>query len=874
MPIGSSVGYRIETAGLTAAAVGDLIDGEVADKIEYDYFLDLGTGLSEDDQVAAFDAAKAAVASVIAAKGQAKIALMGKATWITIAKVPEAMDNITFVKTGQFVFELPVGMETGDATASDAYFRGKRCSITGEHGILLISESTGAAIRRKVWEGDGQGVCENWWVDNVSPDDAAYPTAYFNSTGAGDTIRNIHKIQSKLDLTISSVTDSGGDARFHFSGSPDLGSLVPGDYLIVAGTTSYNGQHVVTAVSDGGDYIQTSTAFVADETGTAEYWSYGNGFQRTFAIAKNATSGIEGVGLTVENCSWGWFLHIAGADSVINGCKAFNNIEIQAGADSTIVTASESFSTAILDADDVIVNGLKLGGPIHINGSQNILSNILREGGGGVTVNGSACRITNMQQPGVTDDLDINADFFKGVNIEANRIITLDANQCAFENMETLTAQLTGQQHELELRIVPGGVFTNQFSGLEDCDIDLFFGGQNFSSEWGLPPDGWGKDNRYRIRMTKQTSTWEDRILIRMDIGDYSSIIDGETFDLIDDIQSLTFEFDVAGNGVGGGNVAIDISTATSNQDVVDAMKAAIDASDVAYRIPEGETANQFHIQSTRFLAVQISADTDVIDISGVPELSLDFTRHQDGVLVLYDCEDCTFVVDVFGDPGTSSDEVENTICAVLPTVVGGSVKVNVMEQAATDEPRVICLASKVIYEIANRLGQVQVGYELGSDGYFQLSGGGGTDEISDITVDGVSIMSGAEVWDTNLTTTLQNVIDNINAHTSAPNYTAEFYPGIADTVRVREVTNAGSTALAIVVTVTDNGGGLTLEFERDVKGGADLGVTKAIVTAAAAKLHFADGASNKSSDNIVPAAVLDEEATGNVGANSIVQAY
>lgn len=56
--------------------------------------------------------------------------------------------------------------------------------------------------------------------------------------------------------------------------------------------------------------------------------------------------------------------------------------------------------------------------------------------------------------------------------------------------------------------------------------------------------------------------------------------------------------------------------------------------------------------------------------------------------------------------------------------------------------------------------------------GSVELSGGRAR-SIDGITVNGIQIMSGAEVFDTDLNTTAQNVVDNINAFTSSPEYTA-----------------------------------------------------------------------------------------------------
>lgn len=92
---------------------------------------------------------------------------------------------------------------------------------------------------------------------------------------------------------------------------------------------------------------------------------------------------------------------------------------------------------------------------------------------------------------------------------------------------------------------------------------------------------------------------------------------------------------------------------------------------------------------------------------------------------------------------------------------------------------------------------QVSLGYSMNftsggteyATGSVQLTGGG-SGSVDGITVNGVQIMSGAEAYATDLNTTAQNVVDNINAHTSEPNYTA---------------TRSGST---ITITADDGGTG------------------------------------------------------------------
>ena len=75
------------------------------------------------------------------------------------------------------------------------------------------------------------------------------------------------RVDFEFDDTISSVTDSGGTARFNFSAGP---VLVVGQQVIVSGfttNTAYNGTHIV-AVTSGSTYFEvTGISFGTDETG-------------------------------------------------------------------------------------------------------------------------------------------------------------------------------------------------------------------------------------------------------------------------------------------------------------------------------------------------------------------------------------------------------------------------------------------------------------------------------------------------------------------------------------------------------------------------------------------------------------------------------
>ncbi len=97
----------------------------------------------------------------------------------------------------------------------------------------------------------------------------------------------------------------------------------------------------------------------------------------------------------------------------------------------------------------------------------------------------------------------------------------------------------------------------------------------------------------------------------------------------------------------------------------------------------------------------------------------------------------------------------------------------------------------------------------LGSDvatGTVTLTGGA-AGSVDDITVNSVSIMSGAEAFDTDLTETARNVATNINAHTSSPNYSATQL-GVVVTIR-SDVVGTGPNGYVVsssttIITTTD----------------------------------------------------------------------
>ena len=77
----------------------------------------------------------------------------------------------------------------------------------------------------------------------------------------------------------------------------------------------------------------------------------------------------------------------------------------------------------------------------------------------------------------------------------------------------------------------------------------------------------------------------------------------------------------------------------------------------------------------------------------------------------------------------------------------------------------------------------------------------GGLDDalVSSITVDSIEVMSGTEVFDTDIDTTASNIAANITAHTSVPNYTAT---ASGDTITITaDVKGTGGNGLVVVTT-------------------------------------------------------------------------
>lgn len=82
------------------------------------------------------------------------------------------------------------------------------------------------------------------------------------------------------DLVVSTITNPAGDTfRYNLSGSPDLSDIYAGGMIEFTGTEDENnsGRFIVTAVSDGSDYIE-----VSNENGVVQAAAAGSGIYKAF----------------------------------------------------------------------------------------------------------------------------------------------------------------------------------------------------------------------------------------------------------------------------------------------------------------------------------------------------------------------------------------------------------------------------------------------------------------------------------------------------------------------------------------------------------------------------------------------------------------
>ncbi len=99
-------------------------------------------------------------------------------------------------------------------------------------------------------------------------------------------------------------------------------------------------------------------------------------------------------------------------------------------------------------------------------------------------------------------------------------------------------------------------------------------------------------------------------------------------------------------------------------------------------------------------------------------------------------------------------------------------------------------------YKIEGSDGYVKVTHPIGATGTVTLDSGG-AGSVDGITVNSVEIMSGAENFDSDLSTTATAVAANITANTSIPNYSASATGAV---ITITDVSGQGSDANAFVV--------------------------------------------------------------------------
>jgi len=83
-----------------------------------------------------------------------------------------------------------------------------------------------------------------------------------------------------------------------------------------------------------------------------------------------------------------------------------------------------------------------------------------------------------------------------------------------------------------------------------------------------------------------------------------------------------------------------------------------------------------------------------------------------------------------------------------------------------------VCYSTDSKPRYLNRIAGIGGGAETTARGSLQLRAGSGWD-VSSVTVDGVEVLSGTVSWAGNLGAMAEAIKDNINAHTSSPNYRA-----------------------------------------------------------------------------------------------------
>lgn len=116
------------------------------------------------------------------------------------------------------------------------------------------------------------------------------------------------------------------------------------------------------------------------------------------------------------------------------------------------------------------------------------------------------------------------------------------------------------------------------------------------------------------IEVFRRTSGQSYGSIGRIECIPAASHVDGETFTLDDGSNpAITFEFDVAGDGVGGGNEAIDISALTTEDEVRDKIIEVINATasfDITAAILTDGQVRLYGLDATGYASNTSSSDT------------------------------------------------------------------------------------------------------------------------------------------------------------------------------------------------------------------------------------------------------------------------
>jgi len=892
----SEVGFDDSTANLGTSNLQNAVEALAVTGRDAYLYVDADTQ-TEAEIVTAINDMKTSMAATITAKGYAVVELDGKISWKTQGQEPDPCDNIIFVKTDNFIFEFPSDMDTGEYTT--AYFRGRNCTLTGGMGKILTPAGISTATRRAIWEGDQSGVCEGWeqFPNGFSNTADLYPQVFFNAIGQDCTIRNIHKRPTSVDLTINAVTDAGGFARFNYDEGPFGGGAYrwvdEGSLLIVSGSTHYNGVHRVTGVSATGQYITTATAWTNPDTGTAVYRGINREIQALRVGYPDSPFIATGYGLNVENLSYVREILFSGADSVVRNIRGAAELRAELGSDDSTVSGVYGNSTLVthvdLNGDRCSVEGYNAEGRIEVNGTQCRVTGVqdFVNDGNALIVNGADAYIGDVVYSSYGAGCRFLADDIHVSNMRGNLLIEVNGDRLRIANSRCRGLYATGESIGCRIEALLYG----EISGVSyEPDLSNFV-----NSKFDLTTQIWG--NTYRIGSIKgfgkgNTFKWHMKTRTNRDDGDRIRLwftgnnpdgngTDGDTFEITWDTGSLTYEVDFSGTHPpsGGGIEYIDVSAhAGDNAAIMQAIGEAISNSVAPFEAGISG-ATYLRLAATRFIAMWPS-DTNpagnVVSIADTTGSSSWLTINSQGtgspvedLCYVHNCEDCDFEISVPSRPGINSDYEKVVVAAILDTAIGGSVKVVPYELNAEDEPAVVCLSPSVDYKIVNPKGKVFMGYELGSVGKITFTGLGGGSSIDTLNVAAVDILTGPVSWNTDLDTTMDDLVADINSNSGVSGYRAERSPEDSiGVIKIFEVIADETSNDALTATFT--GGGAYTSI--NIKGGVELGLTKALLNTTAKDLHFSDNATANPTTKVAGIAVLENASTGNTVNNSVTE--